>query len=72
MRNYSDKNDYNILLINVNPTRDSVIPNIDKRIIDYHKIKELVGTEGGDQRHEPNNGLLSIGASLLKRKFVVE
>ena len=31
-----------------------------------------MGTEGGDQRHEPNNGLLSIGATLKKRGFIVE
>ena len=61
-----------VLLINVHPTRESITPDIDQRIIDYHQVKESVGTEKGDQRHEPNNGLLHIGAVLLKEKYDVE
>ena len=61
-----------IVLINPNPTRNSVYPVIDDTIIRYHQMKDAIGTERGDQRHEPNNGLLSIGAILIKEKYETE
>ncbi len=60
------------MLLNINPTRDLIIPDIDKRVIEYHKVKNAISLEKGDQRNEPNNGLLSIGASLLRCKHEVE
>ena len=61
-----------VLLINPNPTRETIEPFIDERIRKYHSVKEGIGTEDGDQRHEPNNGLLSIGSTLLKKGFDVQ
>ncbi|MFC1941547.1 cobalamin-dependent protein [Chloroflexota bacterium] len=61
-----------VLLINVSPARDTISPGIDKRAIEYFRSRDVIGVEGGDQRHEPNNGLLFIGNALLKGKFGVE
>jgi len=56
----------NILLINPNPTRYGESPVIDPVVKKYFIAKEKIGAEMGDQRTEPNNGLLSIGRQLLR------
>jgi radical SAM superfamily enzyme YgiQ (UPF0313 family) len=61
-----------LLLINVNPSRDSEEFVADKRVIEYHKAKNTIGVERGDQRQEPNNGLLSIGSMLIKSGYEVK
>ena len=61
----------NILLVNPNPTRYDVVYGQNELIQEYFQLREQVGIELGDQRAEPNNGLLSIGRGLLRSGYSV-
>lgn len=60
-----------ILLINPNPTRYDLIYQSNELVEKYFQTREQIGSELGDQRIEPNNGLLSIGGELLKLGYKV-
>ena len=61
-----------ILLVNLSPTRDTTHLKVGTVAEEYFATLQEIGTKWGDQRHEPNNGLLFIGKVLLNAGFDVK